>query len=71
MITAAEYRAWGEESLKWASEATTPEERAAHIKSAEIWLQRALRSERIYKQSPATATEYEWVLPPFQQGRLR
>ena len=67
MITAAEYKAWGEESLKWASEATTLEERTAHIKSAETWLQCALRSERVSKQSPAT--EYEWVLPPFQQWR--
>jgi hypothetical protein len=63
MITAAEYRTWAEESLKWAGEATTPEERDAHIRSAEIWLQSALRSERLSKQ-PLT-TEYEWVLPPF------
>jgi len=69
MITAAEYRAWTEESLKWASEATTPEERVAHIKSAEIWHQCALRSERLSKQPPAT--KYEWVLPPFQQWRRR
>jgi hypothetical protein len=64
-----EYRAWAKESLKWASEATTPEERDAHIRSAEIWLQSALRSERLSKQPPAT--EYEWVLPPFQQWRRK
>jgi hypothetical protein len=69
MITAAEYRTWAEESLKWAGEATTPEERDAHIRSAEIWLQSALRSERLSKQ-PLT-TEYEWVLPPFNNGGAR
>jgi hypothetical protein len=36
MITAAEYRAWAEQCLKWAGAAATPEEREAHIKSAEI-----------------------------------
>ena len=69
MITAAEYRAWAEEFLKWAGEATTLEERDAHIRSVEIWLQSALRSERLSKQ-PLT-TEYEWVLPPFQQWRRK
>jgi hypothetical protein len=69
MITAAEYRTWAEESLKWAGEATTPEERDAHIRSAEIWLQSALRSERLSKQ-PST-TEYEWVFPPFNNGGTR
>jgi hypothetical protein len=69
MITVAEYRAWAEECLKWAGEAATPEERDAHIRSAEIWIQSALRTERLAKQSPAT--EYEWLLPPFQQWRQR
>jgi len=66
MTTAAEYRAWAEESLKWASEAVTPEERDAHIRSAEFWLQSALRSERLSQQPPTT--EYEWVLAPFKNG---
>jgi len=67
MITAEEYRVWAAESLKWAGEAATPEERDAHIRSAEIWIQSALRSERLSKQPPTT--EHEWVLPPFQQWR--
>jgi hypothetical protein len=69
MTTAAEYRAWAEESLKWASEAVTPEERGAHIRSAEFWLQSALRSERLSQQLPTI--EYEWVLPPFQEWRRK
>ena len=69
MITAAEYKEWAEECLEWASEAATPEERDAHIRSAEIWLQSALRAERRSKQAPTT--EYEWVLPPFQQWRRK
>jgi hypothetical protein len=67
MITAAQYREWAEECLEWAAEAANAEEREAHIRSAEIWLQSALRSERLSKQPPTT--EYEWVLPPFQQWR--
>jgi hypothetical protein len=58
MITAAEYRAWAEESLKWAGEATTANERDAYVKIAEIWLQSALRSERLSKsrhQQPNTS----------------
>jgi hypothetical protein len=69
MITAPEYREWAEECLEWAAEAATPEERDAHIRSAEIWLQSALRSERLSKQ-PST-TEYEWVFPPFNNGGTR
>jgi hypothetical protein len=68
MITAAEYRALAEQCLKWAFEAVTRQERDAHIRSAEIWIQSALRSERLSKQPPAI-TEYEWVLPPFQEWR--
>ena len=45
MITAAEYRAWADESLKWAHEAATESELEAWTKSAEVWLQSALRSE--------------------------
>ena len=41
MITAAEYRAWAEEFLRWAGEATTANERDAYIKTAEVWLQSA------------------------------
>jgi hypothetical protein len=52
-----------------AHEAATPEEREAHIKSAEIWRQSALRSERLSRQPPVT--EYEWVLPSFQQWRRK
>jgi hypothetical protein len=47
MITAAEYRAWAEESLEWALHATNESSRQAYIKWAEIWLELALRVERI------------------------
>ena len=70
MITAAEYRAWDEESLEWAAKATTANERNAYMKFAELWLQSALRSERLAKE-PIGATEHEWVLPPFQQWRRK
>jgi hypothetical protein len=70
MITAAEYRAWAEESLKWAHEAATESEREAYTKSAEVWLQAALRSERLSK-GPDITTEYVWQLPPFQQWRRK
>jgi hypothetical protein len=69
MITAAEYRAWAEESLKWAGEATTANERDAYLKTAETWLQSALRSERLSKEPPTT--EYEWVLPSFREWRSK
>jgi hypothetical protein len=68
MVTAADYRALAEQCLKWAGEAVTRQERDAQIRSAEIWIQSALRSERLSKQPPAI-TEYEWVLPPFQEWR--
>ena len=55
MITAAEYRALAEESLEWAAKATTANEREAYIKFAEIWLQSALRSERLAKEPIAGA----------------
>ena len=70
MITAAEYRAWADESLKWAYEAATESEREACTKSAEVWLQSALRSERLSK-GPNIATEYVWQLPPFQKWRRK
>jgi hypothetical protein len=70
MITAAEYRAWAEESLEWARNATK-ESSAAYIQWAEIWLESALRVERLTaliedrsKESTPTA-EYVWQLPPF------
>jgi len=69
MITAAEYRAWAEQCLKWAGEAATPEEREAHIKSAEIWIESALRCERLSKVPPPPTPDHEWVLPPFQEWR--
>jgi hypothetical protein len=68
MITAAEYRAWADESLKWEHEAATESEREAWTKSAEVWLQSALRSERLSKGRNIT-TEYAWQLPPFQKWR--
>ena len=46
MITAAEYRAWAEESLEWARNATK-ESSAAYIQWAEIWLELASRAERL------------------------
>jgi hypothetical protein len=66
MITTAEYRAWAEQSLKWAHEAATENEREAYTKSAEVWLQSALRSERLSKW-PDITTEYIWELPPLSK----
>jgi len=68
MITTAEYTAWAEEALKWASEATTANERDAYIKTAEVWLQSALRSERVSQRASPTA-DCDWVLPSFQEWR--
>jgi hypothetical protein len=62
MITAAEYRAWADESLKWAHEAATESEREACTKSAEVWLQSALRSERLSTE-PDPTTEYREPRP--------
>ena len=70
MTAAAEYRAWAEESLKWAGEAKTANERDAYLKIAETWLQSALRSERLSTE-PASTTEHEWVLPHFENGAAR
>jgi hypothetical protein len=47
MITAAELRAWAEESLEWAQIATNESSRQAYIRWAEIWLESALRVERL------------------------
>ena len=70
MITAAEYRAWAEESLEWARNATK-ETRATYIKWAEIWLELASRAERLTaliedrSKEPTPTAEYVWQLPPF------
>jgi hypothetical protein len=47
MTTAAELRAWAEESLEWAQIATNESSRQAYIRWAEIWLESALRVERL------------------------
>jgi hypothetical protein len=60
-------RAWAEEFLKWAGEATTANQCDAYIKLAEVWLQSGLRGERFSKE-PIPTTEYEWVLSPFSNG---
>jgi hypothetical protein len=75
MITAAEYRAWADESLECARNAANESSRQAHIKFAETWLESALRAERLAalleraSNEPVPATDYEWVLPPFQEWR--
>jgi hypothetical protein len=72
MITAAEYRAWAEESLEWAVHATNESSRQAYIRRAEIWLELALRVERIaalqerVSKEPLATAEHVWQLPPFQ-----
>jgi hypothetical protein len=69
MITAAEYRAWAEESLEWARNAANESSRAACIKLAETWLESALRAERLAdlleRTEPIPTAEYVWQLPPF------
>ena len=71
MITAAEYRAWAEESLEWALIATKDSSRAAFIQWAEIWLELASRAERLTaliedrSKEPTPTAEYVWQLPPF------
>jgi hypothetical protein len=70
MITAAQYRAWAEESLRWAREATTKSAREAYTKCAEVWLESALRSDGLGKD-PTPTTEYVWLLPRFEDWRLR
>jgi hypothetical protein len=75
MIMAAEYRAWAEESLEWAQIATNESSRQAYIRWAEIWLESALRVERLAallerpSKEPIPTTDYEWALPPFQEWR--
>jgi hypothetical protein len=75
MITAAEYRAWAKESLECARDAATESSREQCIKFAEIWLESALRAERLAtllerpSKEPIPTTDYEWVLPPFQEWR--
>jgi hypothetical protein len=75
MITAAEYRAWAEESLECALTAANETSRAAYIKFAEVWLESALRAERLAAllaspfKEPIPKFDYEWVLPPFEEWR--
>ena len=75
MITAAEYRAWAEESLECARNADSESSRQAYIKFAETWLESAFRAERLAallersSKEPTTTTDYEWVLPPFGEWR--
>ncbi len=77
MITAAEYRAWADESLECAQNAVNESSRAAYIKFAEIWLESALRAERLAallersSQEPIPKTDNEWVLPPFEEWRRK
>jgi len=76
MITASEYRAWAEEALEWAQFANESS-RQAYIRWAEIWLESALRVERIaalqerLSPEPIPTTEHVWQLPPFQDWRPR
>jgi hypothetical protein len=75
MITAAEYRAWAEESLECARNAANESSRDAYMKFAEAWLESALRAERLAallerpSKEPVPTIDYEWVLPPFQEWR--
>jgi hypothetical protein len=77
MITAAEYRAWAEESLECARNTANGSSREAYIKFAEIWLESALRAERLAallerpSKEPIPMADYECVLPPFGEWRLR
>ena len=72
MITAAEYRAWAEESLGWAQNAASESSRQTYIRWAEVWLESALRVERLadlqerLSKEPIRAAEHVWQLPPFQ-----
>jgi hypothetical protein len=69
MITAAEYRAWADESLEWAKIAANDSSRQAYIRWAEIWLESALRAERLaalMAKEPIPTTDHVWQLPPFQ-----
>jgi hypothetical protein len=51
--------------------------RDAYIKFAEIWLESALRVERLAallerpSTEPILTTDYEWVLPPFGEWRRK
>ena len=70
MITAAEYRAWAEESLEWAQIAKNESSRQAYIRWAEVWLESALRVERLaalQERLPKEPIPTDvWQLPPFQ-----
>jgi hypothetical protein len=50
MPTPADYRAWAEESLRWARDAMTESTRDAYIKFALFWLESVSRSERLSPQ---------------------
>ena len=71
MITAAECRAWAEESLEWARNATKESSRTTYIRWAGVWLESALRVERLTaliedrSKEPTPTAEYVWQLPPF------
>jgi hypothetical protein len=75
MITAAEYRAWAEESLECARNAANESSRKAYMNFAEAWLESALRVERLAVlletplKEPTPIADYEWVLPPFGEWR--
>jgi hypothetical protein len=77
MITVAEYRAWAEESLECARNAANESSREAYIKFAEIWLESALRAERLAallerpSKEPMPTTDYEWTLPPFGEWQRK
>jgi hypothetical protein len=77
MITAEEYRAWAQESLECALNAANESSREAYIKFAEVWLESALRAECLAallersSKAPIPTTDYERVLPPFQEWRRK
>jgi hypothetical protein len=77
MTTAAEYRARAEECLEWALNAKNESSRRTYIRWAELWLESALRAERLaalqervskepIPTEPIPTAEYVWQLPPFQ-----
>jgi hypothetical protein len=58
VITATEYRVWAEESLEWARNAANESARQAYIRWAEIWLESALRVERLAALSAFLKSRY-------------
>ena len=75
MVTAAELRAWAEESLEWAQIATNESSRQSFIRWAEIWLELASRGERLTaliedrSKEPTPTAEYVWQRLLFTTGR--